>query len=125
MISALRFFLATVGIANAAVSTRKLTCRKRASASACPASKRAFQPTDMIGRVVKKAFDGCFFVGYVIEKWFDVESGVLCFRVRYEDGDIEDLDLDDLKSILTQEPCKSLESIEAILPPDESAQIPG
>ena len=74
MISALRFFLATVSIANAA----KLIRRKRASASVCPASKRAFQPADMIGRVVEKDFNGCFFVGYVTEKWLDVESGVLC-----------------------------------------------
>eukprot|EP00250_Pteridium_aquilinum_P016036 c22908_g1_i3 orf=291-1838(-) len=51
-----------------------------------------------VGKVVKKDFDGILYSGVVAK--FNKETGF--YKVKYEDGDQEDLELNELKAVLVQ-----------------------
>ena len=60
----------------------------------------ARKPTDMLGEVVLKHFDGHgTFIGTIVE--FDAQTG---FRLQFDDGDSEDVSLRDLRKFLPRPP---------------------
>jgi hypothetical protein len=55
---------------------------------------------DYVGDRVAKDFDGQVFFGKVGEVWFDDEMGANLWRIEYDDGDVEDLAIDDFIELL-------------------------
>ena len=63
-------------------------------------SKYEKNPHTATGRLVEKRFGGKHFMGLVIDTDFDVDTNETIWAVRYDDGDVEDLNANELAAVL-------------------------
>ena len=64
------------------------------------AQKWADKPSRYIGRRIGKLFDGKMFFGSVTGVDNCEDTGVVLFQVTYQDGDVEDVEMTELKQLL-------------------------
>ena len=57
-------------------------------------------PHTSIGRQVEKLFRNKYFMGVVIDTDFDADTNETIWAVRYDDGDVEDLNARELAAVL-------------------------
>ena len=79
-------------------------------------------PKDFLGRKVRKEFDGIFYIGEVVrvKEFTNSFGGYGCyFHIKYEDGDKEDMDFEELTKFMKQYEDRDIKA-----EPDVSASEP-
>ena len=86
----------------------RLLTNKNARITNCKAKTKPFEPweaapSSIMGRHVEKKFGAKWFGGIVISSDIDADTNDTIWRVRYDDGDMEDCDTRELSSIICQD----------------------